>query len=83
MSKTGKRKPPLGKPKKSSIIGPLDTAHERCESFASGMLTSYYLHTLNEMLGQAEVEGMLDSLEIRLSLQIMFDAMLDDDSLPN
>lgn len=83
MSKTGKRKPPIGHPKKTPTVGPLDTAHDRCESFASGMLTSYYLHSLHEMLVQAEIEGMLDSLEVRLSLQIMFDAMLPDDESPN
>lgn len=68
---------------KDTLSGPFSRAEEACETFASGMLTSYYLYSLCEMLDEAEREGMMDSLEVRLSLQIVFDTMLGDVELPN
>ena len=64
-------------------LGPFSRAEEACERFANGMLTSYYLHSIREMLEQAEMEGMLDSLEVKISLQIVFDTMLEESELPN
>jgi len=64
-------------------VGPLDGAEERCERFANGMLSSFYLYSLNEMLDLAEAEGEMDSLEVRVSLQIVIDTLLEEEELPN
>ena len=59
-------------------IGPFEGVIDRCEKFGRGMMTSFYMQSLSDMLTQAELEGELDSLEVRIAIQITTDTLLEE-----